>query len=416
VNSTQRTNVMNEILEIKKLTVGYGERAVLTDIEAHIGKGCFISILGPNGVGKTTLLRTLSRHLERIKGSVIMNGRDIDDYSQKELAKKLAVVLTTKLNTELFTGFEFAAMGRFPHTDFIGRLSDEDREHVLESLKLVNAGNLANRQMNQMSDGEKQKLYIARAICQDPEYIILDEPTSHLDLKHKMEVMSILRNSCREKNITIIASLHDIDLAARVSDQVALVKDGKILDWGIPEEVLNEENVRSLYDMDTVCYDRTLGSIEIKHKSENRKNKTVFCVSGSGNGSVLFRSLMKAGFSVSSGMIHENEIDFHVASSLEMDVLGVKPYTSINNEMIAGCDKVIESADYIIDTGFTIGDLNMGNLEVIKRALEKGKTVYTLRRREEMSSLGIKNDKQLIFFESDFGIIKSLCGVHLCLN
>ncbi len=411
MNLAENSHKMNEVIEIKNLAVGYGDRTVLSDIEAHIGKGCFISILGPNGVGKTTLLRTLSRHLERLNGTILMNNRDISEYSQKELAKKLAVVLTTKLNTELFTGFEFAAMGRYPHTDFIGRLSDDDREHVMESLKLVNAGDLANRQMNQMSDGEKQKLYIARAICQDPEYIILDEPTSHLDLKHRLEVMSILRNSCREKNITIVASLHDIDLAARISDQVALVKEGRILDWGIPEEVLNEDNVRSLYDIDTVCYDRTLGSIEIRYWSDHVKGKKIFCVSGSSYGAVLFRSFLKSGFDVSSGTIHENEIDYHVATSLEMKVVGAKPYAMIDESSIKESEKLMLEADYVIDTGFIIGDLNRANTRLIGKALKSGKKLYTLRSRKEFESLNIENgSSNAIFFDSDHGLIKSICG------
>ncbi len=402
---------MNNYIEMKNLTVGYGATAILSNIDAHIGKGRFISILGPNGVGKSTLLRTLSRHLEKLKGEIILNGVNLSDYTQKDLAKKLAVVLTTKLNTELFTGFEFAAMGRFPHTNFIGKLSENDREHVLESLEMVNAGNLANRQMNQMSDGEKQKLYIARAICQEPEYIILDEPTSHLDLKHKMEVMSILRESCREKGITIVASLHDIDLAARVSDEVVLVKDGAILDWGIPEEVLNEDNVRSLYDMDSVAYDRTLGTIEIKNSDFTGSGKKIFCISGSANGAVLFRSLTKTGFKISTGVVHENEIDYHVGKSLKLNVFGAAPYSKIDKTLIESCKADLLEADCVIDTGFPLGDLNNANLELINLALSNDKKVYTLRKREDFDKLNIDKGKNVVFFESDFGIIKSLHGI-----
>lgn len=399
---------MKNYIEMKNLTVGYGETAILSHIEAHIGKGRFISILGPNGVGKSTLLRTLSRHLEKIKGEIVLNGVDLSDYTQKELAKKLAVVLTTKLNTELFTGFEFAAMGRFPHTNFIGKLSDEDKQHVLESLKMVNAGNLANRQMNQMSDGEKQKLYIARAICQEPEYIILDEPTSHLDLKHKMEVMSILRESCRERGITIVASLHDIDLAARVSDEVVLVKDGAILDWGIPEEVLNEENVRSLYDMDSVAYDRTLGTIEIKNVHASTKGKKIFCITGSSQGAVLLRSLTKMGFHISVGVVHQNEIDYHVSQSLEVEVIGAEPYAKIDDSHISQCEEILSAADYVIDTGFPMGELNRGNVQLMNKALDRGKPLYSLRRREDFETLGISVGENIKFFHSDFELIKSL--------
>ncbi|MBN2041874.1 MAG: ABC transporter ATP-binding protein [Spirochaetes bacterium] len=406
INSETNSNV----IDINHLTVGYGIREVLSDIQANVTRGQFVSILGPNGVGKTTFLRTLSRHLKKIRGNIELNEKNIDDFSQKELAKELAVVLTTGVNTELFTGFEFAAMGRYPHTDFIGRLNESDKQMVMDILNLVHAENLAHRPMNEMSDGERQKLFIARALCQEPEIILLDEPTAHLDLKHKMEIMHILRNSCREKNITIIASMHDIDLAARVSDQVALVKDGKIIAWGLPEEVLTGENVRELYEMDRIGYDRTLATIEIKYQADELYHTgKVFCIAGSGSASILFRSLVKAGYIVSTGVLHDNEIDYHVASSLDLKIACAPAYEKITFNMINECEDLIKEADFVIDSGFIARDLNIANIELINFAVNSGKKVYSLRNPDELKNFGLESGG-IIPISCDYELLKAING------
>jgi iron complex transport system ATP-binding protein len=187
------------MIELRELAVGYGRKEVLAGITACIGRGQFVTLLGPNGAGKTTLLRTLSRHLKSLRGTIVVDHKTIESYTPKEFAARLAVVLTTRPDTELFTGFQFAAMGRHPHTGLLGVRTDGDKEKVWEALELVRATDLADRPMNELSDGERQKLFIARALAQEPRIILLDEPTSHLDLKNKMEIMELLHASCRKK-------------------------------------------------------------------------------------------------------------------------------------------------------------------------------------------------------------------------
>jgi iron complex transport system ATP-binding protein len=393
------------VITMKNLAVGYGLKKVLCGVTADIHKGSFVSLLGPNGAGKTTLLRTLSRHLSKIGGTLTLGDRPIEKYRQKELAATLAVVFTSRLDTELFTGFEFAAMGRHPHTGMMGTLTGQDREKVWESLGLVSALDLAHRQMNELSDGEKQKLYIARAICQEPKIIILDEPTAHLDLTHQMEIMTIPRNSCREKGITIIASIHDLAIAARISDLVALVKDGTVIAWGSPEEVLNQKSVSALYDIHGAFYDRTTGTLEMKPTPGTHK---VFCVSGSGTGAVLFRTLIRNGISVTTGVLHESDVDCYVARAMGIEAISAPPFGRIEEALVAGCAGPLTDADCVIDTGFPLGEMNRKNLDLLGYALKKGKPVISLRKREEYDLLGLSESTSIIVVEGEQAVLDSV--------
>ena len=191
------------VLLCRDLTVGYRSKPVLSGLKLDFEQGAFISLLGPNGAGKTTLLRTLSRHLDPLGGYIEVLGRPLLSMSAMDLAKVMAVVLTDKVSPPLFTVFEFVALGRYPHTDFLGRLEKKDHRVVMDALASVHAEELAQRPFADLSDGERQKALVARALAQQPRILLLDEPTIHLDLKHRVEVMAILRDLCRTQSITV---------------------------------------------------------------------------------------------------------------------------------------------------------------------------------------------------------------------
>lgn len=259
------------ILEVTGLSVGYKNRTVLRDLAFTCRPGEFISLLGPNGAGKTTLLRTLSRHLSPVAGEIRVQGRPLSQLSAMDLARTMAVVLTDKIAPPLFSVFEFVALGRYPHTDYLGRLGPQDQVAVSSSLAAVHALELAERAFADLSDGERQKVLMARALAQAPQMLLLDEPTMHLDLKHRVEVMAILRDLCRSQGITVIASLHDVDVAAKVSDQVALIRDGGLMAWGAPEAVLSGDSVTTLYEFDKARFNRDLGGIELKSAGDRAR-------------------------------------------------------------------------------------------------------------------------------------------------
>ena len=278
------------VMATRNLAVGYPKKEVLTSVNLDFHAGEFISLLGPNGVGKSTLLRTLSNLLPRLTGDIFVAGKALEAYTPDALAKTMSVVLTHKSVPPLCQVYDFVATGRYPHTTWTGRLSEKDDAVIQEAISLVHAQDLIMRDMMTLSDGERQKALIARALAQEPDIILLDEPTMHLDLKHRMEVMSILKDMCRAKGICVVASLHDIEVASRVSDRVVLIRKGAIRGFGPPEDVLEEGTVESLYDFSDARFSRLLGSIEFSNRTEKER---VFVVGGMGSASVLYRLLSK---------------------------------------------------------------------------------------------------------------------------
>ena len=381
------------ILSCRNLTVGYKDKVVLSGLNLDFEAGQFISLLGPNGAGKTTLLRTLSRHLDPLKGQIEIEGRPLSLMSAMELAMVMAVVLTDKVSPPLFTVYEFVALGRYPHTDFLGRLGEADHQAVQHALCAVHADNLAARTFSDLSDGERQKALVARALAQQPRLLLLDEPTLHLDLKHRVEVMGILRNLCRSEGITVVASLHDVDVAAKVSDRVALVKSGAVVDWGIPEAVLKNNTVAGLYDFDGADFDHNLGSIELRG---NGRSGRAFVLAGMGSGALIYRMLSKRGFSITTGVLHTNDLDYFVARSLGAECTSQEAMQTIDDSALSEADSRLQACDVVIDCGFQVGPMNQGNVKLLHTALEKGKTVLSLRRNGVGGQLPPQADDQIV--------------------
>ena len=196
--------------QMKDLSVGYNGNSLIRDINIGINKGEIVTLIGPNGSGKSTILKSITRQLKVVGGNVFFDDTSLLKLPYKELASKMAVVLTDRIKTELMTCHDIVATGRYPYTGRLGILTQEDECLVEEAMQAVHAQELGNRDFNAISDGQKQRVLLARAICQDPDVIVLDEPTSFLDVKYKLELLSILERMARQKKITVIMSLHEI--------------------------------------------------------------------------------------------------------------------------------------------------------------------------------------------------------------
>ncbi|HID47304.1 MAG TPA: ABC transporter ATP-binding protein [Methanococcaceae archaeon] len=289
------------MLRAENLSVGYDNYIVVEGINLEIREGEILCIIGPNGAGKSTLLKTIATYLKPKKGVVYLNGRNIHKLSAREIAREMSVVLTEQVNPGNLTGYDIVAIGRHPYTDIFGRLGKRDREVIEQAAKSVNATHLLSKNFFEMSDGERQKIKIARALAQEPKVLILDEPTSFLDAKHKIELTILLRKLATENNLAIVVTLHDIELALRIADKMALIKDGKIMAYGCPEDVMKREVVNSLYDLKSANYSEVLGYFELK--SLGSKNCKVFLVCGGGTGANVMRFLVKNGYNVAVGVV-----------------------------------------------------------------------------------------------------------------
>ena len=236
-------------LQIRNLRFSYGSAEILRDINLELNSSEVLGIVGPNGTGKSTLLRCIDRILIP-EGEVLLDGQEISGMSRVEIAKRIGYVPQSMTGVFPATVFDMVLLGRRPHLSW--RSSEEDIDKVLEMLDLMDIKDLAMRNFNETSGGQQQKVLIARALAQDVDILLLDEPTSNLDIKHQLEVMEILTELSKTKGISVMMAIHDLNLASRYSDRIIMLNGGGIRDEGDPASVLTAENIRSVYGVDVV--------------------------------------------------------------------------------------------------------------------------------------------------------------------
>lgn len=371
------------ILETSGLEAGYDGRTVVKNISLRALRGQTLCLLGPNGSGKSTILRTLAGLLEPVHGAVYVCGGRIERMKPVDKAKSLAVVLTESLSIPMTSVFEIAAMGRTPHTGFFGKLSDEDIRVVNEALETAGAASLAGREFFSLSDGEKQKVMIARALAQQPRLLILDEPTSHLDIRHKIEVMRILARLSRERSLTVILAMHDIDIALKACEYVLLVRDGEISAAGKPEDLLDDTALNRLYGIEDAFYDTLLGGTELRNELPPR----VFIVAGAGTGAPLYRAVSRMGLGIATGILHRNDIDCRIAEDMDLTVVAEDSFMPIRAEISGAAWTLMRDTGVVVDSGFPAGDFNGENISLLRRAASSGLRCVSLRPAESLQAL-----------------------------
>lgn len=353
--------------ETRELSVGYCGHTLISGINLSVERGSILTLIGPNGSGKSTILKTITKHLEQIAGVVSINESSILKWSNKELAKKLSVMLTERIDPELMTCGEVVAMGRYPYTNHFGKLTPGDQAVVEESLKMVRATELADRPFCDISDGQRQRVMLARAICQQPEIIVLDEPTSYLDIRHKVELLDILRTMAAEKNVAVVMSLHEIDLAAKISDKVICVKGDKIELFGTPEEVFTDKRVSDIYDLTAGSFNTLFGSVELVAPDGEPE---VFVLGGGGAGIPVYRKLQKHKIPFSTGVLYQNDVDYQVARALSYHVATAEAFMPMTAFSMWEAKALVERAPCFIDPGVSFGEFNaqLKGLEEFARA------------------------------------------------
>lgn len=337
---------MNEYyFQTRGLTVGYNGKPLIRDICLHLRRGEILTLIGPNGTGKTTILKSIIRQLSLLGGVVSLNGQDLARIPGSELAKQLSVVLTQRLNTELMTCRDVVATGRYPYTGRFGVLSKEDWIIVQDSMELVHVDTLADMDFSHLSDGQRQRVLLARALCQQPEILVLDEPTSYLDIRYKLEFLSILQQLSRERELTVILSLHEVDLAQRISHRVACIRGDRVERFGPPEEIFVPGYIESLYQVQTGNYDAHTGSLELARPNGEPQ---VFVLAGGGYGAPVFRRLQREGIPFSTGILWKNDVDYPVARGLAADIISLPAFAPITEEHLARAREEIGRCSHVI--------------------------------------------------------------------
>nr|WP_233189806.1 ABC transporter ATP-binding protein [Corynebacterium sp. J010B-136] len=239
-------------LHVKDVSVGYGERTVLDTLNVDIKRGAVTSIVGPNGCGKSTLLRTMSRLLNPTNGEIVLDGKSIHDIPTRKLATQLGLLPQTPIAPDGIVVADLVGRGRTPHQGILGRWSQQDYDIVAEALETTGISDLAERSIDELSGGQRQRVWIAMALAQRTDTLLLDEPTTYLDVKHQLDVLDLLTELNRDRGTTIVMVLHDLNLAARYSDELVAVSGGKVFAHGHPREVITKENVKSVFGIDSV--------------------------------------------------------------------------------------------------------------------------------------------------------------------
>ena len=270
-------------LRTENLVVGYDKHPLIKNVNLRVKSGEVLTLIGPNGAGKSTILKTITKQLKILGGAVYIGDTSMSNMRDSEIARTLSMVMTERLQTELLSGRDVVASGRYPYTGKFGILSEDDWAKVDEAIALVHAQDVQDQDFRKMSDGQRQRLMLARAICQDTDILLLDEPTSYLDMGFKLDILANIRMLARDRNLAIIMSLHELDLAQKVSDTIACVKGDHIDRIGTPEEIFAGTYVQELYGVSDTSFDPVTGEVFL---NPSRGTPEVFVIGGGGSGIV----------------------------------------------------------------------------------------------------------------------------------
>ena len=354
------------------LQVGYGGKQILNPVRIGIKKGEILTLVGPNGAGKSTILKSVAAQLPPLGGAVYLDGADLLGMKGTERARRMAVMFTEKLHAEWMTCRDVVAAGRYPYTGRFDVLSEEDWKAVDEAMEAVRVSELRERDFQTLSDGQRQRVMLARALCQEPELLLLDEPTSYLDIRYKLEFMAVLQELARRKKVAVILSIHELDLAERVSDWVLCVSPGQESRFGRPEVMLTPEHLSELFQVEEGRFRQTGGSMELPRPEGAPE---VFVLAGGGSGRAVFWQLQRAGTTFAAGIISEADLDYPVACTLASRLIAVPAFEEISEEKEQEARECLDACQRVIACRRQYGGWAAANDRLLAYAREKGKKI-----------------------------------------
>lgn len=362
------------LLSVHGITVAYAAHPILRGVSFDVQRGDLVVVLGPNGAGKTTLLRTIAKAVSPKLGAVILDGRDISTIPTRDLMRTVSVVPQFEGSVFSFTVQDIVAMGRTPHVPPFAPLSQRDWQIVNQAMEATDVWELKDRLFTELSGGEQRRVLIAKALAQEPQLLLLDEPTANLDLHYQLEVVELIQRLNKEKGITVLAVLHDLNLAAMLGHRFILMRQGQIYAMGDADEVLTTQNIQQVYGVPVIVTRHPLNGKPIILLSERRilasLGVKVHVVCGGGTGSEVMAMLVASGCQVTAGALNRGDSDFETAQLLGIRVAEEQPFMPISEEAFEKTKQMIADAEAVILTDVPFGWGNIVNLKAILEAAD----------------------------------------------
>ncbi len=366
-------------LVVDGVTFGYGREPLLYDVHLRVQAGEMIGLLGPNGSGKTTLLRLLSGVYSPQQGKIFLEGHDLQQWGRRNIARRIAVVPQELHMPFAFTVEQMVSLGRTPFVNFFGSLGARDERIVKDALQAATIESLADRVFNQLSGGERQRVMIAMALAQEPRLLLLDEPTSHLDIKYQIETLELVQFLNRERGVTVIAAMHDLNLAARYFPRLLLFQRGIVAD-AAPAEVLEPGVLRRVYGVDVqIGILRGAEHISVLPPGSEIAEEDLFgergprplvhVMAGGGTGEMMMRALADAHIPFIAGALNIGDSDHALALRLASEVITEQPYAPISQQVQKQVRASLATVKLLIICPMPIGP---GNLALLQEAVAAG--------------------------------------------
>lgn len=358
-----------EMLQCQNVSAGYGERLILKDVNFSIEEGEFVGLIGSNGTGKSTLIKCISGLLPLRDGDISICGKKHSRLKNRERARLVAVVPQSYHVEYDFTVEDIVMMGRNPYLGFGKKEGQEDYDIVREAMEVTNTEVFRGRLYNELSGGERQRVILARAIAQKPQIILLDEPTSALDVHHQIEVMELIAGLNEREHMTVVAVLHDINMASRFCRRMIMLQNGRVAADGIPSQVISRENMEALYNMKLVIRESPMfGKPEIvpirvmqEQKIQVRRHIHVIC--GASGAVRVLEELDERGYEVTVGVVNQGSEDWAVCKELNLKCVETEPFTPVTEEKQKENLELMRDADVILVADVPFGVSNLMNLQ-----------------------------------------------------
>lgn len=374
-------------ISVSNLSFSYNENLTLKNLSFEIEKNSFVSILGPNGAGKSTLVNLISKVMPIGAGEIVIEGKNIRDLNHIEIAKKVAVVPQYTSLGFNFSVYEIILMGRYPYLSRFKGEKQEDYRIVNEVMELTRTDIFKDRKYNELSGGERQRVIIAQTLVQDSPIIILDEPTSHLDINFQIEFMELFYSLYKKKGKTIIGIFHDINLAIQYSEKIMLLKEGNIYCYGDVKDVINRTNIMSVFKSDVYIgknpftgklYVSPNFNLRFYSKETKSKEIRIHVIGGGGAASPILNMLHNSGYITSTGVVNNLDTDLYTAEQLGITFVNEAPFSPISREAQARNLELIKASDLVILPCLEFGNGNFLNLAAVNEAINIGKKVIII--------------------------------------